>query len=47
MIYKSIAARDTRAAHGAMPEQVNQYLRYAERWFLEVLAAPITWPGRG
>ena len=42
-IYESIAARDPLAATEAMSDHIDQYMRYAERKFPDVLDEPITW----
>ncbi len=42
-IYETIEARDPAAAAAAMHDHVEQYIRYAERKFPEVLAEPIVW----
>jgi GntR family transcriptional regulator, transcriptional repressor for pyruvate dehydrogenase complex len=42
-IYEAIASRDPQNSAAAMSEHIDQYLKYAERKFPEVLAAPIVW----
>ncbi|MFD0688623.1 alpha/beta hydrolase fold domain-containing protein [Actinomadura fibrosa] len=42
-IYEAIASRDPAASAGAMTLHIDEYIRYAERKFPEVLAAPIVW----
>ncbi|WP_201791372.1 FCD domain-containing protein [Aeromicrobium sp. PE09-221] len=42
-IYEAIAARDPLAASEAMTDHIDQYMRYAERKFPDVLDEPITW----
>jgi GntR family transcriptional regulator, transcriptional repressor for pyruvate dehydrogenase complex len=42
-IFEAIAAKDPAEAASAMEDHIAQYLRYAERKFPEVLAAPIVW----
>jgi GntR family transcriptional regulator, transcriptional repressor for pyruvate dehydrogenase complex len=42
-IYEAIASRDPDAAFEAMSQHIGEYLRYAEKRFPEVLAAPIVW----
>lgn len=42
-IYEAIASRDPHASSEAMADHISEYLRYAERKFPEVLAAPIVW----
>lgn len=42
-IYEAIAARDPLAATEAMSDHIDQYMRYAERKFPDVLDEPITW----
>lgn len=42
-IYEAIASRDPGDAAAAMTDHIDQYVRYAERKFPEVLAAPIVW----
>jgi GntR family transcriptional repressor for pyruvate dehydrogenase complex len=42
-IYEAIASRDTGASAEAMSDHIEQYLKYAEKKFPDVLAAPITW----
>ncbi len=42
-IYEAIAARDEKAATEAMTNHIQEYLKYAERKFPEVLDAPIVW----
>lgn len=42
-IYEAIASRDPAASAAAMTDHIDQYVRYAERKFPEVLAAPIVW----
>jgi GntR family transcriptional repressor for pyruvate dehydrogenase complex len=44
-IYEAIASRDATASFDAMSDHIDQYLKYAEKKFPEVLAAPITWNG--
>ncbi|MCZ4500292.1 MAG: GntR family transcriptional regulator [Marmoricola sp.] len=42
-IYLAIAERDPAASASAMADHIDQYVRYAEKKFPEVLAAPIVW----
>ena len=42
-IYEAIAAHDAAASAESMSDHIDQYLKYAEKKFPEVLAAPITW----
>ncbi|WP_219924248.1 FadR/GntR family transcriptional regulator [Nocardioides campestrisoli] len=42
-IYQAIAAKDPAAAAASMHEHIQQYVRYAEKKFPEVLNAPIVW----
>lgn len=42
-IYETIEARDPVAAAAAMHDHIEQYVRYAEKKFPEVLDAPIVW----
>jgi GntR family transcriptional regulator, transcriptional repressor for pyruvate dehydrogenase complex len=42
-IYEAIASRDPAAAAASMTDHIDQYVRYAERKFPEVLRAPIVW----
>jgi len=42
-IYKTIEARDPAAAAAAMRDHIQEYVRYAEKKFPEVLDAPIVW----
>lgn len=42
-ICDAIAARDPAASAEAMRDHIEQYLKYAERKFPDVLAAPIVW----
>lgn len=42
-IYEAIASRDPAASAEAMTDHISQYLKYAEKKFPDVLAAPITW----
>jgi len=42
-IYEAIAERDPAASAAAMTDHIDQYVRYAERKFPEVLSAPIVW----
>jgi DNA-binding FadR family transcriptional regulator len=42
-IYEAIAAHDPAASAESMSDHIDQYLKYAEKKFPEVLAAPITW----
>lgn len=42
-IYKAIESRDPAAAASSMHEHIQQYVRYAEKKFPEVLDAPIVW----
>lgn len=42
-IYEAIAQRDPAASAEAMTDHIDQYVRYAERKFPDVLAAPIVW----
>lgn len=42
-IYEAITSRDPGASSEAMTEHIREYIKYAERKFPEVLAAPIVW----
>lgn len=42
-IYEALAARDPSGSAAAMADHVHQYLKYAEKKFPDVLAAPIVW----
>ena len=42
-IYEAIDSRDPGAAAAAMHDHIDQYLRYAEKKFPEVLDGPIVW----
>jgi GntR family transcriptional repressor for pyruvate dehydrogenase complex len=42
-IYEAIAAHDPAASSDAMSDHISEYMKYAERKFPEVLAAPIVW----
>jgi DNA-binding FadR family transcriptional regulator len=42
-IYETIAARDPKGAAEAMHDHIEQYVRYAEKKFPEVLDGPIVW----
>jgi GntR family transcriptional regulator, transcriptional repressor for pyruvate dehydrogenase complex len=42
-IYEAIASHDPAASAEAMAEHIDAYVKYAERRFPEVLAAPIVW----
>lgn len=42
-IYETIESRDPGAAAQAMHEHIEEYVRYAEKKFPEVLNAPIVW----
>lgn len=42
-IYEAIAAKDPDEAAATMEDHIAQYIRYAERKFPDVLAAPIVW----
>jgi GntR family transcriptional repressor for pyruvate dehydrogenase complex len=42
-IYEAIASRDPAASFETMNRHIDEYVRYAERKFPEVLAAPIVW----
>lgn len=42
-IYSAIELRDPAAAAAAMHEHIQQYVRYAEKKFPEVMEAPIVW----
>lgn len=42
-IYKAIEGHDARAAADAMHDHIEQYVRYAEKKFPDVLKAPIVW----
>lgn len=42
-IYLAIESRDPAAAAAAMHEHIQQYVRYAEKKFPEVMEAPIVW----
>lgn len=42
-IYEAVASRDASESAAAMADHIDQYVRYAERKFPEVLAAPIVW----
>ena len=44
-IHDAIIAGDADQADDAMQHHIDEYLRYAERKFPEVLAAPIVWDG--
>ncbi|WP_433474228.1 alpha/beta hydrolase fold domain-containing protein [Spirillospora sp. CA-142024] len=44
-IYEAIASRDPAASAEAMTAHIDEYVRYAERKFPDVLAAPIVWGG--
>jgi GntR family transcriptional repressor for pyruvate dehydrogenase complex len=45
-IYEAIAERDPAGSAAAMADHIQQYLKYAEKKFPDVLAAPIVWsPG--
>ena len=44
-IHDAIIAGDADQADDAMQQHIDEYLRYAERKFPEVLAAPIVWDG--
>jgi len=46
-IYEAIASRDPGAAFEAMSRHISEYVRYAEKKFPEVLAAPIVWRNLG
>jgi GntR family transcriptional regulator, transcriptional repressor for pyruvate dehydrogenase complex len=46
-IYEAIAARDPAASFEAMSQHISEYVRYAEKKFPEVLAAPIVWRNLG
>ncbi len=46
-IYEAIASRDSEQSAAAMEDHIAQYLRYAEKKFPDVLAAPITWGSGG
>lgn len=45
-IYRTIESRDPAAAAASMHEHIQQYVRYAEKKFPEVMDAPIMW-GQG
>ena len=42
-IYKALESRDPDASAAAMTDHIQQYMRYAEKKFPEVLDAPIVW----
>lgn len=42
-IYETLASRDPAGAAEAMTDHIAQYLKYAEKKFPDVLAAPIVW----
>ncbi|MBE1536993.1 FadR/GntR family transcriptional regulator [Actinomadura algeriensis] len=42
-IYEAIASRDETASAEAMTAHIDEYVRYAERKYPEVLSAPIVW----
>lgn len=42
-IFEAIAARDPEASSEAMAHHIREYVRYAEKKFPQVLAAPIVW----
>ena len=42
-IYEAIASRDAAASAAAMGDHIEQYLKYAEKKFPDVMDAPITW----
>lgn len=42
-IYEAIAAKDPAKSAAAMDDHIAQYLKYAEKKFPDVLAAPIVW----
>ncbi|MEV4999704.1 FadR/GntR family transcriptional regulator [Nocardioides sp. LML1-1-1.1] len=42
-IYEAIAQRDPAASAEAMQDHIQQYLKYAEKKFPDVLSAPIVW----
>ena len=42
-IYEAMSARDPEAAAAAMREHIDEYTRYAESKFPDVLDAPISW----
>lgn len=42
-IYEAIAERDPASSAAAMADHIQQYLKYAEKKFPDVLAAPIVW----
>ncbi|WP_198020100.1 FadR/GntR family transcriptional regulator [Nocardioides sp. J54] len=42
-IYEALAERDPARSAGAMADHVQQYLKYAEKKFPDILAAPIVW----
>lgn len=42
-IYEAIAQRDPSASAAAMQDHIQQYLKYAEKKFPDVLSAPIVW----
>jgi DNA-binding FadR family transcriptional regulator len=42
-IYETIESRDPAAAASAMHEHIQEYVRYAEKKFPDVLDAPIVW----
>lgn len=42
-IYEAIAANDPAQSAAAMEDHIAQYLKYAEKKFPDVLAAPIVW----
>jgi GntR family transcriptional repressor for pyruvate dehydrogenase complex len=42
-IYDAISSRDPAASAAAMTDHIDQYVRYAEKKFPDVLTAPIVW----
>jgi GntR family transcriptional repressor for pyruvate dehydrogenase complex len=42
-IYEAIASGDSAASAEAMQKHIDEYLKYAERKFADILDAPITW----
>ncbi|MHB8794315.1 MAG: FadR/GntR family transcriptional regulator [Candidatus Nanopelagicales bacterium] len=46
-IYEAVAGRDGDLASEAMHDHITQYMKYAQKKFPEVMAAPIVWGGSG
>lgn len=42
-IYEAIASGDPQSSSAAMAHHIEEYVKYAERKFPDILAAPITW----